>query len=277
MSATVDTRPDVPRTAGRVLPPGLLGRHTWKVVERNALAYRRQWIIFLTGFVEPFLYLLSIGIGVGKLVGKVPIGGGVSVPYDQFVAPALLATSAMNGAIIDTTFNFFAKYKYMHTYDAMLATPMGVRDVARGEATWALIRGGIYATAFLLTMVGFGLVQSWWGLLAVPAAVLIGYAFAGAGLGATTWMRSFTDFDYINLVLMPLFLFSATFFPLSRYPDALQWIVRATPLYQGVIIERSLVLGHVGWTLVLHAAYLLVMGTIGLRVAGARLAKLLQP
>ena len=266
-----------PRTVGRLLPAGLLGKHAVRVVERNALAYRRQWIIFLTGFTEPFLYLLSIGIGVGKLVGAIPIGGGRTVSYEEFVAPALLAASAMNGSIIDTTFNFFAKFKYMHTYDAMLSTPLEVRDLARGEVAWALMRGAIYAAAFLLTMVGFGLVSSWWAVLAVPAAVLIGFGFAGAGLGATTFMRSFTDFDYINLAIFPLFLFSATFFPLSRYPDWLQWVVRCTPLYQGVVLERSLVLGQVHWSLVLNAVYLVVLGAVGLRVAGKRLVGLLQP
>lgn len=281
MTTTVEpvepVEPTVPRTVGRVAPAGLFGRRPWRVVERNAMAYRRQWVIFLTGFIEPFLFLLSIGIGVGQLVGKIPVGGGRLVSYKDFVAPGLLAASAMNGSIIDTTFNFFAKIKYMHTYDAMLSTPMGVQDVARGETTWALLRGGIYAAAFLVTMMAYGLVHSWWALLAVPTAVLIGYAFAGAGLGASTFMRSFTDFDYINLAIMPLFLFSATFFPLSRYPVGLQWIVRCTPLYQGVALERALVLGDLSPVLILHAAYLVAMGTIGLRVAKARLAKLLQP
>ena len=124
----------------------------------------------------------------------------------------------MNGALLDTTFNFFVKYKYSHTYDAILATPVGTGDVATGEVVWALMRGAIYSTAFLLTMLVFGLVPSWWALLAVPAAVLIGFAFAGAGLAATTFMRSWVDFDYVTLALIPLFLFSATFFPLTRYP-----------------------------------------------------------
>lgn len=276
MTATPTTPATVPRTAGRIMPAGILGKRAIRIVERNALAYRRQWFIFLTGFIEPVLYLLSIGIGVGALVGNLTVGGR-SIPYEQFVAPGLLAASAMNGSVMDTTFNFFAKYKYMHTYDAMLATPLRVRDVARGEVTWALLRGGIYATSFLVTMLFFGLVESWWAVLAVPAAVLIGFGFAGAGLAATTWMRSFTDFDYINLAIIPLFLFSATFFPLSRYPAGLQWVVRATPLYQGVALERGLVLGDVHWSLVLNAAYLAVMGAVGLRIAGERLARLLQP
>ena len=226
------------------------------VIERNFLAYRRMWVIFLTGFVEPLLFLLSIGVGVGHLVGTVNVPGVGAVPYDVFVAPALLATSAMNGSVFDTTFNFFFKYKYAKSFDAMLATPLGTTDVALGELGWALLRGTIYAAAFLGMMVLFGLVQSWWAILAIPAAMLIGFAFAGAGMAATTWMRSFVDFDYVNIALVPMFLFSATFFPLSRYPEVLSWIVRLTPLYQGVAIERSLVLGDLHWTLLLNVAYL---------------------
>jgi lipooligosaccharide transport system permease protein len=248
-----------------------------RVVERNTLAYRRMWLAFVTGLVEPLLYLLSIGIGVGGLVGKVPGPGGQPIPYDQFVAPGLMAAAAMNGAVLDTTFNFFFKFKYAHTYDAMLATPLEVGDVARGELLWALIRGGVYSAVFLVTMVVMGLVSSWWGLLALPAAVLIAYAFAGAGIAATTFMRSWTDFDFVNLALIPMFLFAATFFPLSQYPEGLQWVVKCTPLYQGVALERGLTTGQLTWTMLVNVAYLTALGTIGLRIATRRLRVLLQP
>ena len=262
---------------GRILPGGPSRHRSVHVIERNALAYRRMWYVFLTGFFEPLLYLLSIGVGVGALVGRLPGPAGRSVTYEAFVAPGLLAAAAMNGSVFDTTFNFFVKYKYAGTYDAMLATPLGVGDVAQGEVGWALLRGTVYAAAFLLTMAALGLVASPWGVLAVPAAVLIGYGFAGLGLAATTWMRSFVDFDFVNLALVPLFLFSATFFPLSRYPDAVAWVVRLTPLYQGVNLERSLVLGDIRWTLLVPAVYLGALGWGGVRVASSRLARLLQP
>jgi lipooligosaccharide transport system permease protein len=255
----------------------IAARRPVRVVERNALAYRRNWYVFLAGFAEPILYLLSIGVGVGGLVGDLHGAGGRPVPYETFVAPGLLAAAAMSGAIFDTTFNFFVKFKYMHTYDAMLATPMRAGEVATGEVVWALLRGTIYATGFLLTMLVLGLVESGWAVLAVPAAVLIGLGFAGAGLAATTWMRSFIDFDYVNLAIVPLFLFSATFFPISRYPDALEWIVRVTPLYQGVALERGLILGDIRWTLLLNAVYLASMGWVGIQIAAARLGRLLQP
>ena len=181
-------------------------------------------------------------------------------PYPQFVAPALLAASAMNGAVFDSTFNVFFKLKYAKLYDAVLATPMGPRDIAVGEISWSLIRGGLYSAAFLVVAVLAGAVGSWWALLALPAAVFIGFAFAALGMFATTFMRSWVHFDYITLAIQPMFLFSATFFPLSTYPEALQWLVRATPLYHGVALERALMLGDVGWGVLAHVAYLVVLG-----------------
>jgi lipooligosaccharide transport system permease protein len=251
-------------------------RRPWRLVERNVLAYRRIWYIFLSGFAEPLLFLLSIGVGVGKLVGDIDVGGQM-VSYRTFVAPGLLAIAAMNGSLLDTTFNFFVKMKYSHTYDAVLASPLAPRDVATGEITWALLRGSVYSGAFLLTMLAFGDLESWWSVLALPGAMLIGFGFAGVGLAATTYMRSFVDFDFVNMAMIPLFLFSATFFPLTRYPAGLQAIVRYTPLYQGVVLERSLVIGDLHWTLLANAAYLVVMGALGLRLASRRIGLLLQP
>ncbi len=261
----------------RMLPPGTLANRPWHIVERNTVAYRRTWPVFLTGFAEPVLYLLSIGIGVGRLVGKVPGPAGALVDYRAFVAPGLLAASAMNGSIMDTTFNFFVKLKYARTYDAILATPLDTVDVSQGEVSWAVIRGTCYSAGFLVTMLAFGLVHSWWGLLVVPAAALTGFAFAGAGLALTTFMGSFRDFDRITLSIVPMFLFSGTFFPLSRYPDVLAWGVRCSPLYQGVALIRMLTLGGLTWTALVHIAYLVTMGVVGVRIAARRLVRVLQP
>ena len=252
-------------------------RRALRIVERNTRSYLRMWPVFLSGFFEPVFYLFSIGIGVGELVGDLPGPGGRPIPYDVFVAPALLATSAMNGTVFDTTFNFFFKFKYARTFDGMLATPLGVQDVVRGEVTWALLRATLYASVFLVTMWAMDLTPSGWAVLALPAALLIGFGFAGAGMGLTTYMRSFVDFDYVQLAIVPLFLFSATFFPLSQYPAALAWVVRISPLYQGVALERALILGDLSPTLLLNAAYLAAMGWVGIRVAGRRLGALLLP
>jgi lipooligosaccharide transport system permease protein len=252
-------------------------RRAISVVERNVRSYLRMWPAFLSGFLEPVFYLFSIGIGVGELVGDIPGPGGRPISYEQFVAPAMLATSAMNGSVFDTTFNFFFKFKYARTFEGMLATPIGVRDIVRGELTWALLRGLLYSAAFLVTMAAMGLTPSAWAVLALPAAVLIGFGFAGLGMGLTTFMRSFVDFNYVQLAIVPLFLFSATFFPLDEYPGALAWVVRFSPLYQGVALERALILGDPSPTLLLNAAYLAAMGWLGLRIAGRRLGVMLQP
>lgn len=251
-------------------------RRALRVVERNARVNIRAWPVFASGFLEPFFYLFSIGIGVGALVGRLP-GPHGPVEYEQFVAPAMMAVSAMNGCLIDTTFNFFFKYRYAKTYDGMLATPLGLDDVVRGELTWALLRGVLQSAVFLATMWAMGLTPSAWSVLALPAAALVGFGFAGAGLGLTTYLRSWPDLDYVQLVTIPLFLFSATFFPVSRYPDALAGVVRLTPLYQGVAMCRSLVLGDPSPVLLLHAAYLVAMGWLGVRMASRRLGSLLQP
>lgn len=254
----------------------VMSRRPVRVIERNTLASRRQWFVYLTGLAEPLLYLFSIGLGVGALVGDLEFAGR-TVSYEGFVAPAMMATAAMSGAILDTTYNFFVKYKYARLYEALLATPLRTIDIATGEIGWSLLRGGAYAAAFLATMAAMGLVESWWAAFAVPVSLLIGFAFAAAGLAATTYMRSWLDFDYVNLALTPMLLFSATFFPLGRYPDIVAWLVRVTPLYQGVALERSLILGDVSWALLLHVAYLAAMGWLGLRIASRRLVLLLQP
>ncbi len=232
-------------------------------------------MVIVSGFFEPLFYLLGIGFGIGALVGSVPGPGGQPIPYGVFVAPAMLASSAMNGAIYDSTFNVFFKLNYAKTYDAILSTPLGVGDVALGEVTWALIRGTIYAVSFTVVIAALGLATSPLMVLALPAAMLIGFAFAAVGMAATTFMRSFQDFDLIQLVVLPLFLFSATFYPITAYPPFLQAVMALTPLYHGVDLIRSLTTGAVGPGIIVHVAYLGVMGTIGLMVAGRRLDKLL--
>jgi len=245
------------------------------LVERNIYVYRRTWIVLFSGFFEPLFYLGSIGFGLGALVGTVSGPGGQPISYQLFVAPALLASAAMNGAIAEGTFNFFFKLRYNKTFDAILSTPLSPGDVAVGELVWALIRGGIYAVAFIVVMAILGLVVSPWVILAVPAALLIGFAFGGVAMAATSFMRTWQDFDLIQLVILPLFLFSGTFYPLDAYPEALRVVVQLTPLYQGVDLLRSLVVGHLDGSLLVHVVYLAAMGVGGLLVVSRRLDKLL--
>jgi len=260
-----------------ITPFALLGtRRAGRLIERNILVYRRGWIYFVSGFFEPFFYLLSIGVGLSKLVGAIHVGAAV-IPYTAYVAPGLLASSAMNGATIDSTFNVFFKLKISRTYDAVLSTPLGPGDVALGELTWSLMRATTYSGAFLVIMAILGYVRSPWAVVCLPAAMAVSFAFAAVGMAGTTYMRSWQDFDKVSLALIPLFLFSATFYPLSVYPGWLQALVRVTPLYQGVALLRGLDTGLLSWSLVGHVAYLLVAGVVGLVVATRRMAALLLP
>jgi lipooligosaccharide transport system permease protein len=262
------------RTLGPRIAP-IFATGALRVIERNYLVYRRSWLVSFTGLLEPVFYLLSIGVGVSGLVGQFTLSDGSRVGYVEFVAPAMLAASAMNGAIFDSTYNIFFRLKYEKLYDAMLSTPMRPTDIARGEITWALLRGAIYSAAFIVVMVAMGLVHSWWMLLALPGTLVLGYAFAGAGMALTTWMRSWQDFEYIQLAILPMFLFSGTFYPLSTDPEWLQHVVTWTPLYQGVLLMRSLALGTVGTDCVVAVVYFAVIGSIGMWVAGRRISDLL--
>ena len=259
------------------LTSGLLigSRRSLRLIERNLFVYKHGWMIILSGFFEPLFYLLSIGFGLGALIGTVPGPAGEPIPYQLFVAPALLASSAMNGAISESTFNFFFKLNYNKTFAAILSTPLSPGDIAVGELAWALIRGGLYAIGFMVVMVVLGLVVSPWVVLAVPAALLVGFAFGAVGMAATSFMKTWQDFDLIQLVVLPLFLFSATFYPIETYPEALRVIVQLTPLYQGVDLIRGLTVGAITPVLLFHVAYLLVMGFVGLFVVSRRLDKLL--
>jgi lipooligosaccharide transport system permease protein len=251
-------------------------RRAGHLIERNARVYRHAWMILFSGIFEPLFYLLSIGVGIGNLVDvHLHAPNGALVGYTAFVAPALLASSAMNGAVFDATFNVYFKLKYAKTYDAVLATPVGVGDIAAGEISWALLRGALYAIAFLCVMASMGLIHSWWALASLPVATLIGFCFAALGMAGTSYMRSWQDFAFVNLAVQPLFLFSATFYPLATYPRWLQYVVECTPLYHGVALQRALILGGVGPGDLGHVAYLLGLGVLGAIITARRLKFLL--
>ncbi len=251
--------------------PLVLGRTRGHLLfERNLMVYRRSWLTLLSGFFEPLFYLFSLGLGLGYFVGRV---NGVS--YASYIAPALLASSAMNGAVYDGMTNVFWKLRYGKVYDAMLTTPLGPTDVALGETAWAQFRGLLYATGFVITVAALGLIHSVWGVLALPAALVVGFGFAGMAIGASTFIRSWQDFDTVQVVQLPMFLFSATFYPLSIYPPAIQWVVRFSPLYHAVTLIRSLTLGTVSPTNLIDVAYLVALGSFGIWLARRRMAGLL--
>jgi lipooligosaccharide transport system permease protein len=252
------------------------GQRSAAVVERNVATLRSAyWFVMLTGFLEPVLYLFSIGVGVGALVGDLTLPDGKVVSYAAFVAPAMLASSAMTGALSETTFNFFGKMKFMRLYDGMLATPVRPIEIALGELAWAMLRGNLYAAAFLVVMVVMGLTTAAHAAIAFLAAALVGFAFGGIGMALSTFMRSWQDFDLIFSVQFALFLFSGTFVPAEAYPSALRWLVEVTPLYRSVNLIRGITTGAWSWLQLLDVLYLLALFALGLTVAGRRMGKLL--
>jgi lipooligosaccharide transport system permease protein len=187
----------------------------------------------------------------------------------------MLAASAMTGALSETTFNFFGKMKFMKLYDGILATPVQPIEIALGELAWAMIRGNLYAAAFLVVMVIMGLTTAGLAALAFFAAMLVGFAFGGLGMALSTFMRSWQDFDLTASVQFTLFLFSGTFVPASAYPAVLRWVIEVTPLYRSVDLIRGITTGSVGWTQLLDIGYLLLATVLGLTVAGRRMGRLL--
>ncbi|MFM6979970.1 MAG: ABC transporter permease [Micrococcales bacterium] len=262
------------RRAGKPLAGQWSGRPQ-VMLERALFALKSStWFVVLSGFFEPVFYLLSFGLGLGALIGGVTDGNGNAVSYAAYIAPALLATSAMNGAIYDSTWNVFFKMHFAKLYQSILSTSTGSLDVALGEIAWALLRGLAYAIGFMLVVAPMGLIPSWWGLLAIPGAVLVAFGFASVGMGITSYLKSFQQMNWINFFMLPMFLFSGTFYPLSVYPDWIRIIVECLPLYQGIEMIRMLTLGTIGWQLLGHVCYFLVMITLGLVFTTRRLTAL---
>jgi lipooligosaccharide transport system permease protein len=275
------TEVKAPTTAGllRIFPATLLTaellrmRRPQRMVERSLMVYRRSWLVLLSGFVEPLIYLMSVRIGFAVLIGDLEFEGRV-LGYAEFVAPALMAAAAMNGAIFDSTANVFYKLTHARLYDSVLATPMDVADVALGEISWAMLRGAMYSTAFVVVMWALGLTDSLWIVMAVPICVLIGFAFAALGMAVTTFLRNWSDFDYIPAVQVPLLLFSATFFPVAQY-GSWAWVVHISPLYHGVVLVRMAAFDQWAWSAVGHIAVLVGIALVGLWVTSHRLRRLL--
>ena len=245
------------------------------VLERGYYALKSStWMVVASGFVEPVFYLLAFGYGIGQFIDGSTDGAGNPITYAQFIAPALLATSAMNGAIYDSTWNVFFKMHFGKVYNGMLSTSMGTLDVALGEIGWALLRGLAYAIGFMAVVSGMGLIPSIWGLLAIPAAVLVAFGFASVGMGVTSYLKNHQQMQWIQFVMLPMFLFSGTFYPLSIYPEVVQWFIQALPLWQAIELIRGLTLGVLNWAMLGHALYFVAMIIGGLYFTTRRLTAL---
>jgi len=231
-------------------------RGALRIWQRNVILYRRSWLSnILPNFFSPLLYLLSIGIGVGFYIGT-RISG---LPYTVYLAPALAANAALNGGVFETTYNVFVKLKWDKVYDAAITTPLEPEDIALGELIWATTRALIYGIGFMVVMLFLGDLRSPLAILSVVAFALIGLVFALIGLIFTSLVPTIDWFSYFfTLFVMPIFLFSGTFFPVDRLPVALRVFSWFSPLYHGTEMLRDLMLrgdlvaasGHGLWLVV---------------------------
>lgn len=229
-------------------------RGAWRVWERNLRVYKSRWLYSIfPNFFEPVFYLLGLGVGLGAYVAA---GGTFEGGYLVFIAPGLVAASAMNGASFETTYNVFVKLHFAKLYDAMVATRVNMEDIALGEILWAMTRSLLYGGIFLLVTLFFGVPLNATLLLAPLAILLIGFCFAAIGLTFTALIPSIDYFSfYFTLFLTPLFLFSDIFFPVAdRFPDFLVAVAKLTPLYHGVQLMRGLTMGELSglWVSVLY-------------------------
>lgn len=259
---------------GKMVLRGLYAGNVSAVLERGLkVILRNNWVVLFSGFVEPVLYLLSMGVGLGTLVGSVEFRQ-QPVPYAVYIAPALMAVSAMNGALYDSTYNVFFKLNHSKLYEQMLSTSLGPVDVALGEIGLAMFRGLLYAIGFMAVTTIMGLNVSWWALLAIPAALFMAFSFASIGLSLTSYMSNYRHLDLVYFVTLPMFLLSGVFFPLSAYPPVLQWVMQLLPLWHGVDMIRQLTTGLVDSSILLHLLYYLGMSLIGIIWAPSRLKAL---
>ena len=241
------------------------------LLERGWLAFRSStWIPVVTGFAEPVLFLLAFGYGMGNLVGDVTIGN-TTIDYTAFIAPGLLANSAMNGAIYDSTWNVFWKLNESKLYKTMLSTPLGPMDIALGEISWALIRGLVYSLGFLTVVSVLGITPSFWALLAIPAASLVAFGFASFGMAITSYFKTYQQMGFINIILLPMTLFSGSLYPISVYPDWLEKVIMALPLWHAIEMVRAFWFGNINSGVLVHIAYFIVMIAAGLFVTSRRL------
>ena len=242
-------------------------RPVLRVVEHHLLVYRRVWrgTLFST-FLSPLLFLAAIGVGLGSFVDEANPSGVAGVPYIAFLAPGLLAAQAMQTAAFESTYPVMAGVRWLKTYVAMILAPLSPRHVAVGQLVWTTLRVTFGAAVFIVIMVVFGAVEPGRGILLLPVAALTGAAFA-APIAAFSAIQT-NDANFASLfrfVIMPMFIFSGTFFPISQLPELLQVVAFLTPLWHAVSLARGLALDTLEPMLALvNVAYLVVMTGIGL-------------
>jgi lipooligosaccharide transport system permease protein len=231
--------------------------------------YRRSWRgTVVSSVVNPVFYLSALGVGLGTLVNRAHSTPG-GVTYLAYVAPGVLAATAMQVGAVEATWPVLGSIKWTRSYYAMLASPLGIPEIVIGHQLWMTTRVVTSSMVYLAVIAAFGGIHSWFGVLALPACLLIGFAFCGPMAAyAATREEDGAFVPVMRFVVVPMFLFSGTFFPVSRLVAPLRGVAYATPLWHGVDLCRSLTLGTVRWPLaLLHVGYLLAWGAVGLALA----------
>lgn len=250
-----------------------------RVVQHNLVVYKRTWrsSIFFS-FLQPLMFLGAMGVGLGALIEQRRPGGLDGVSYLAFIAPGVLAGACMQTATFEFSFPTISKVTWRRNYEAMLATPLSVRDIITGELGWGAVRLLTVAIPFFAAMVAFNVTASPAAVLAIPASVLTGLVFAAFMIGYSAPKDHYNDLTgMFRFVITPLFLFSGTFFPVERLPEVLRGAAYATPLYQGVELVRGFTLGSIeAGPALYHTAYLAVMLAAGTWYAYRQLHRKMQ-
>ncbi len=255
----------------------------FRVVESELVAYRRTWRgTVISSFVNPVLFLAAMGVGLGGLVDATD--NELAIPYLAFVATGLMAATAMQAGAGDGAWPVMAGVKWRKEFHGAITTPIGPADIVVGRFLWGVIRLTFMLVVFAIIAVAFGALEISPALLAVPPAVVTGLAFQTAVTAFTVTREDETSLSTLfRFGIIPLFLFSGTFFPISQLPDALQWIAYATPLFHGVELVRKIALPDVDASVVtelsiwVHVAYLVVMTGLALFLASRFLSRRLRP
>ena len=247
-----------------------------RVTQRNLWVYRRTWRGSVFGsFLNPLLYLGALGVGLGSFIAAQDTTALGGVTYLEFLGPGMLAASCMQSASFEATYPIMGKISWRRNYEAMLAAPLSVRDLVLGEMGWIAVRLTTISVAFLIVLTLFGIPTSPLAVLGVPAAILTGLCFFTAIMAFTTTQKNDSGFAAMfRFVINPLFLFSGTFFPVDRLPDALHVVAAFTPLYHGVALIRGLILQTpelANWPI--HLAYLVIFTSVSAMLAYRLLAR----
>lgn len=239
----------------------VLGLDPMPVFAREITVWKKQWFMLIAGVVEPLLYLVGMGTGLGQLVGEVDLAGH-KVSYLTFVAGALIVSASLNGALFDSTFNFYFKMKHDKVFEIMLYSPLSMRDILAGEFLWVCLRSTFYGMVLLAACLVIGASPAATAVLILPLCLLVALAFGALGAFITTFARTWHDLDVVHTILQPLFLCSTSFFTLGVYPQWAQPIVQVTPVYHAIALARDLFTGIIGIHDLAHLLYLVSMGCI---------------